>query len=146
MTVGEMSLADLDTVLEIENLSFASPWSRASFLHELQENSRAVYLAAREDGRVVGYVGIWIIFDEGHITNLAVHPEYRRRGIARLLLRELVSLARQRGVTRLTLEVRRSNHGAQQLYAQEGFVATGVRHRYYRDNNEDALIMWKWPI
>ncbi|MCL6614876.1 MAG: ribosomal protein S18-alanine N-acetyltransferase [Firmicutes bacterium] len=146
VVVDRMTVADLDEVLAIESASFASPWSRASFLYELLENQRAVYLVAKEDERVVGYIGMWVIFDEGHITNLAVHPDFRRRGIGALLLSELIAEAKTRGVSHLTLEVRQSNLGAQLLYAKHGFVTRGVRRRYYRDNDEDALIMWKSPL
>jgi len=144
--VTGMSLADLDGVLEIENTSFASPWSRRSFLYELLENQRAVYLVAKEGDWVAGYIGMWVIFDEGHITNLAVRPELRRRGIGSRLLDELTAIARARGVLALTLEVRKSNLDAQTLYVKHGFLSSGVRRRYYRDNNEDALIMWKSPL
>ncbi|MGE5598380.1 MAG: ribosomal protein S18-alanine N-acetyltransferase [Bacteroidota bacterium] len=146
LRVAPMTLADLDEVLAVENLSFTTPWSRQSFYYELTENPRALYLVVREDGNLAGYIGMWIVFDEGHITNLAVHPGHRRRGVATLLLDALTAAAKERGVTRLTLEVRRSNVAAQLLYARYGFVCSGVRRRYYRDNNEDALIMWKAPI
>lgn len=146
LRVAPMTLADLDEVLAVENLSFTTPWSRQSFHYELAENPRALYLVAREDGNLAGYIGMWIVFDEGHITNLAVHPGHRRRGVATLLLDALTAVAKERGVTRLTLEVRRSNVAAQLLYARYGFVCSGVRRHYYRDNNEDALIMWKAPI
>ncbi|MGE5549242.1 MAG: ribosomal protein S18-alanine N-acetyltransferase [Bacteroidota bacterium] len=146
VNIAAMTLADLDGVLEIENLAFASPWSRESFRHELTENTRAVYIVADDGTAIVGYIGMWVIFEEGHITNLAVHPNCRRQGIASRLLSELCLIAKERGVQRLTLEVRRSNIGAQLLYARHGFICSGVRRRYYRDNNEDAFIMWKSPI
>jgi len=146
VTVAPMTVADLEQVLAIENIAFSSPWSRNSFLYELTENKRAVYLTAKEADRVVGYTGMWVIFDEGHITNLAVHPDFRRQGIGGRLLDELAIAAKERGVSRLTLEVRLSNTGAQLLYTQKGFVSSGVRRRYYRDNNEDAVIMWKSEI
>ena len=141
--VMEMTERNLDAVLGIENLSFASPWSKNSFLYELQENKRAVYLAASEEERIIGYIGMWVILDEGHITNLAVHPDYRRHGVAWRLIETLTVTAADRGLARLTLEVRRTNFTAQQLYLKAGFVSAGVRPRYYKDNDEDALIMWK---
>lgn len=143
ISVTEMTERNLDAVLGIENLSFASPWSKNSFLYELQENKRAVYLAASEEERIIGYIGMWVILDEGHITNLAVHPDYRRHGVAWRLIETLTVTAADRGLARLTLEVRRTNFTAQQLYLKAGFVSAGVRPRYYRDNDEDALIMWK---
>ncbi len=145
--VEPMRLEDLEEVIAIEEVSFPTPWSRDSFRYELLENQRAVYLVARNEfGRVVGYVGMWVIFDEGHITNLATHPTYRHQGVGRLLMEELFEVARAHGVKYLTLEVRRSNLNAQELYQKTGFVHMGVRRKYYLDNNEDAFIMWKGPL
>jgi ribosomal-protein-alanine N-acetyltransferase len=142
-----MGVDDLKAVLEIENLSFPIPWSRNSFLSELFENERAVYLVAKDPfDRLLGYIGMWKVFDEGHITNLAVHPGFRQQGVGRILLEALTRYARSEAIKFLTLEVRRSNEPAQQLYYQQGFVHMGVRRKYYLDNNEDALIMWKGPI
>ncbi len=147
ITVAPMKLEDLNEVLEIEVLAFATPWSRNSFLYELLENERAFYLTAKnESGRIMGYVGMWIVFDEGHITNLATHPQYRRQGVAHRLMKELIAASKANGVRYLTLEVRRTNNQAQELYQKMGFVHMGVRRKYYLDNNEDALIMWKGPI
>jgi ribosomal-protein-alanine N-acetyltransferase len=145
--VCPMAVEDLEEVLEIEICSFTIPWSRNSFLYELLENQRALYLVAKNScNKVVGYIGLWIIFDEGHITNLAVHPSARRQGAAKILLKSLIKTAQEKGIKHLTLEVRRSNLSAQELYQKLGFVHMGVRRKYYLDNNEDALIMWKGPI
>lgn len=145
--ISPMRVEDLEKVLEIEDLSFPTPWSRNSFLYELLENERALYLVAKSPwGDVIGYIGLWVIFDEGHITNVAVHPDYRRRGVGKALMLAMVEAVKQRGVRHLTLEVRRSNLAAQDLYQKLGFVHMGVRRKYYLDNNEDALIMWKGPI
>ncbi|MGE5554030.1 MAG: ribosomal protein S18-alanine N-acetyltransferase [Betaproteobacteria bacterium] len=138
-----MEVGDVEEVLAIEQASFPTPWSRLAFLSELLENERAVYLVAREEGKVIGYAGMWRILDEGHITNLAVHPDARRRGVGRRLLDALCNLAVARGLRRLTLEVRVSNVAAQHLYESFGFLPAGVRPGYYQDNNEDALIMWR---
>lgn len=145
--ITPMKLEDLNEVLEIEVLSFTTPWSRSSFIYELLENERAVYLVAKNEfSQVMGYVGMWIVFDEGHITNLATHPNFRRKGVAHKLMEELIRISKEKGVRYLTLEVRRSNNSAQDLYQKMGFVHMGVRRKYYLDNNEDALIMWKGPI
>jgi ribosomal-protein-alanine N-acetyltransferase len=142
-----MQIEDLEAVLEIEEASFPTPWSRNSFLYELTENQRAIYLVAKNEfNKVIGYIGMWIVFDEGHITNVAAHPLYRRQGVGKALLNELIAVARKNGVQYLTLEVRRSNLSAQDLYLKIGFVHMGVRRKYYLDNREDALIMWKGPI
>jgi ribosomal-protein-alanine N-acetyltransferase len=145
--IEAMRVEDLEEVLEIEAASFPTPWSRNSFLYELLENERAIYLVARNDfNKVVGYIGMWVVFDEGHITNLAAHPLYRHQGVAKALLSQLIKVARENGVKHLTLEVRRSNLLAQDLYQKIGFVHMGIRRKYYLDNKEDALIMWKGPI
>jgi ribosomal-protein-alanine N-acetyltransferase len=147
LKVMPMCVEDLEGVITIENHSFVTPWSRNSFLQELLENERAIYLVAKDEfDHLVGYIGMWIIFDEGHITNLAVHPNFRRRGAGSLLLKGLTDYGRREGVKYLTLEVRRSNETAQNLYYKHGFVHMGVRRKYYLDNNEDALIMWKGPM
>lgn len=138
-----MTPDDVDDVVEIEKLSFSTPWSRSALLGELRYPNKTVYLVARVGGRIVGYVGLWIIMDEGHITNIAVHPDYRGQGIGTRLLLFLIEVARSRGVTAITLEVRKSNVSAQKLYERMGFVPSGVRQGYYRDNNEDAIIMWR---
>ena len=138
-----MKLGDVDEVLAIERESFLTPWSRFAFLSELLENERAVYLVARCNGRVAGYVGMWRVADEGHITNLAVHPAFRRRGVGRTLLGAICDLAEAQRLARMTLEVRVSNINAQRLYESFGFASAGIRPGYYQDNNEDAIIMWR---
>lgn len=143
VAIEPMQVIDLQEILVIEKLSFPIPWSKQAFLYELLTNEYALYLAARENGQVCGYVGMWLVTDEGHITNLAVHPAYRRRGIGRLLLKNLIKEGKKRGLRRLTLEVRCSNLVAQSLYMELGFTKAGVRPSYYQDNHEDALIMWK---
>jgi ribosomal-protein-alanine N-acetyltransferase len=145
--IETMRIEDLEEVLEIETASFPTPWSRNSFLYEILDNERAIYLVAKNEfGKVVGYIGMWVVFDEGHITNIAAHPLYRRQGVGKALLNQLINVARENGVKHLTLEVRRSNLSAQDLYQKIGFVHMGVRRKYYLDNKEDALIMWKGPI
>lgn len=142
-TVRPMTVRDLPDIEVIERSSFTTPWSRGAFLAELLENRRARYLVAELDGRVVGYIGLWLIAGEGHITNIAVHPDYRRRGIGRLLLQSMTDLCLREGARRMTLEVRRSNLAAQDLYRSFGFIFCGTRREYYQDNGEDALIMWR---
>ncbi|MEW6398864.1 MAG: ribosomal protein S18-alanine N-acetyltransferase [Bacillota bacterium] len=140
--IDQMTLADLDGVLAVEELSYRTPWSRRAFLSELTENIHAQYIVARLGQEVVGYAGMWVILDEGHVTNIAVHPDWRRRGLGERLLRELISRARARGATRMTLEVRKSNLAAQRLYTGLGFAPRGIRKGYYSDTGEDAIIMW----
>lgn len=144
--VVKMGLEHIDAVMAVENLSFKIPWSKNAFKEEISNNQFAHYLAALSDGQAVGYAGLWKVFDEGHITNIAVHPEFRRNGVGAALLAELVALAQREGILRLTLEVRKGNQAAQNLYRKFGFVEEGVRKAYYADNGEDAVIMWKNEI
>lgn len=111
-------------------------------MSELLENRRAHYLVVADGRRAVGYIGLWLIAGEGHVTNVAVHPDYRGLGLGRRLMEAMVELCRQHKARRMTLEVRRSNFVAQNLYKSLGFVFCGTRRGYYRDNGEDALIMW----
>jgi ribosomal-protein-alanine N-acetyltransferase len=139
-----MTPGDVDAIVEIEKLSFSTPWSRSALLSELRYPRQAVYLVARVKGRVVGYVGMWTVGNEGHITNIAVHPDYRGKGVGTRLLSFLIAVARSRDINALTLEVRQSNVRARKLYERMGFVASGIRTGYYCDNNEDAIIMWRY--
>jgi len=134
----------IDDIIIIENLSFKTPWSRESITQEICENKSAIYLCATVAGSAVGYAGMWHICDEGHITNIAVHPEYRRNRVGSALMEALLEAARERSIRALTLEVKRSNCNAQQLYKKYGFAEEGFRKGYYADNNEDAIIMWKY--
>lgn len=137
------SVEHLDDIMVIENLSFAVPWSRKSITEEITENKFAIYMSASVDGTVIGYAGMWSICGEGHITNIAVHPEFRGNGVGSLLVEGLIGEAKAEGITRMTLEVRKSNITAQNLYKKYGFAVYGSRKAYYADNKEDALIMWK---
>lgn len=127
----------------IEKLSFKIPWSTESITEELTQNEAAIYFCAEAGGRIIGYAGMWQVCDEGHITNIAVHPEYRRSGVGNSLLEALLSEAKVCGIRALTLEVRDSNYNAQALYKKHGFEPAGKRKSYYADNNEDAIIMWR---
>lgn len=137
-----MTPEHMEQVASIEMRSFPTPWSEQSFLFEINENNFSLYIVALHQGQVVGYAGIWIILDEGHITNVAVHPNLRGQGIGRALMAELIKRAALLGADKITLEVRKSNLIARSLYDSLGFVEKGLRKRYYSDNNEDALIMW----
>lgn len=136
-----MRIEDLDEVMEIEHLCFSIPWSRESFAREVLDNRCARYLVLLKYGRVVAYAGTWFVLDEGHITNIAVHPAYRGQKYGEAITNALIQLAADSGIRFMTLEVRRTNTVAQSLYHKLGFVDVGYRKRYYTDNNEDALIM-----
>ena len=139
--IRRMTLDDLDAVAAIEAATFPTPWSRDSFRQELERNVAARYLVAEMDGQVVGYAGAWIILDESHITNIAIEESRRGLGYGRALTTALMQYLSNLGAAYATLEVRRSNLRAQNLYKSLGFVELGVRKRYYEDNREDALIM-----
>ncbi len=139
--IRRMTAEDVPEVCGIESRTFAQPWSEQSFLSEMNENKCARYMVAVLDGHIAGYAGAWCIFEEGHITNIAVDAPYRGRGLGRALTEALMQYAANLGVQYLTLEVRRSNAVAQSLYKSLGFVELGVRKRYYEDNGEDALLM-----
>lgn len=138
-----MELDDIDSIMEIEEQSFTTPWSRNSFEMEIRDNLLAHYLVAVIDEKIVGYAGIWFIVDEGHITNIATHANYRGIGVGNKLVEGLIDLCSEKGINNMTLEVRKSNIVAQNLYKKYGFIDFGVRPRYYSDNNEDAVIMWR---
>ena len=134
-----MTEADVDQVHEIECASFHTPWSRESFLNDAR-NPAARYVLLKENGKVQAYAGVWFVLDEAHITNIAVRPEARGRGLGEQVTRALLQLCADSGMSFATLEVRRSNLAAQNLYHKVGFVDVGYRKRYY-ETTEDALIM-----
>ena len=135
-----MMMADIDEIMVIERSSYRFPWSQGFFLQELQVNC-ARSLLAELDGKIVGYILYWLLPDMVDIHNVATHVNYRRRGIARLLLGQVLVQAEAHLIGRVTLEVRRSNMPAQRLYESFGFINTGLRKGYYSDNGEDALAM-----
>ncbi|HHV74838.1 ribosomal-protein-alanine N-acetyltransferase [Thermoanaerobacterium sp. PSU-2] len=144
--IRPMVKSDIDKVMEIEYLSFSVPWSFESFVMEVTKNSCAHYIVAEVDGKVAGYGGFWVVVDEGHITNIAVHPDFRGKGVGSAIVEGLIELAKNKGITSMTLEVRESNLVAQSLYKKYGFRPVGKRRGYYQDNNEDAVIMWKYDM
>ena len=147
IAIREGGLRDAGELAELEKIIFpAEPWTEEMFRGEFSGLNPVLYLLltdTEEGDRVVGYAGIWLIGDEGHITNVGILPEYRRRGLAETLVKALLAEAEQRGVTAETLEVRVSNAPAIALYEKLGFRPAGRRRGYYPDNHEDALIYWR---
>lgn len=139
--IRRMAISDLDAVAAIEAATFPTPWSRDSFRQELERNVAARYLVAEKDGQVIGYAGAWVILDESHITNIAINEAFRGFGFGRQLTEALMQYISNLGAAYATLEVRKSNIRAQNLYKSLGFIQLGVRKRYYEDNQEDALLM-----
>jgi len=141
--VRRMEVEDLDRIMEIEKNAFTTPWSRESFILEITKNALAKYIVAEIGDKVVGYGGIWLIIDEGHITNIAVDIDYRKMGAGNSLVEGLINLCEEKDIGSMTLEVRETNIVAQNLYKKYGFIEAGIRPKYYSDDNEDAIIMWK---
>ena len=164
-TVGPMTLADIDQVMEIERASFPLPWSVRAYRYEIVENQHSTMLVVRPavgpggslarlalhlglitPRPLLGYAGFWLLVDEAHICTIAVHPEWRGRGLGELLLLSLLDRGMKAGGLRATLEVRVSNRVALALYHKYGFELVSRRKRYYSDNNEDAYIMTTPPF
>ncbi|WP_206458635.1 ribosomal protein S18-alanine N-acetyltransferase [Anaerovorax sp. IOR16] len=134
---------DIKEMAELDQMCFAMPWSEESFYDEIVKNELAFYIVAEIEKKVVGYVGSWMILDEGHITHVAVHPGYRKKGIGHAMLSLLFDHCEKNGIFSHTLEVRPSNQAALTLYGQFGFKEAGRRKAYYENNGEDALILWR---
>ena len=133
-------------VLRIEQQVYPRPWSASLFHSELALRSTRAYYIARIGRELVGYAGLMMTVDDGHVTTIAVDPEWHRHKIGTRLLLVLAREAISRGAASLTLEVRMSNRGAQELYRQFGFAPMGVRKNYYQEVNEDALVMWAHEV
>jgi len=140
--IRKLTESDLDELMLIENESFTMPWSRQSYETELQ-NQYATYLVCDFEGEIAAYAGMWTLFEEAHITNVAVGKKYRGRGMGQVLMLEEEKIARAKGAELILLEVRVSNTVAVEMYRELGFVPTGLRKEYYTDNQEDALVMTK---
>jgi ribosomal-protein-alanine N-acetyltransferase len=141
-----LELRDLSAIETIERVSYPTPWSRSMFAGELAKPSSISLGAFGADGELVGYVIISRYVDAWHVMNIAVAPEWRRRGIASTLLERLFEVTASDERRGYTLEVRVSNTGAIRLYERLGFHGRGIRRAYYTDNREDALIMWRDPV
>jgi len=141
MTLRKMILDDLEQVVALDQMSFSLPWPARSFQFELTDNAAARCWVAELDQRVVGMVVAWFIVDEIHVATLAVHSDFRKQGIGEKLLLLTLQSAKDEGALTSFLEVRESNTAALELYRKFGFVVDGRRTRYYKDNDEDAILM-----
>ncbi|MDD5094891.1 MAG: ribosomal protein S18-alanine N-acetyltransferase [Dehalococcoidia bacterium] len=139
--VRPMALEDLPQVVEIEKGSFPQPWSRDLFHHELTANHISRYMVVCQEQIILGYIGVWLIVGEIHITTFAVHQNHRRKGLGELLIITAIDLALEHGATLVTLEVSEMNLGARAMYKKCGFVDVGRRRHYYSETNEDAILM-----
>jgi [ribosomal protein S18]-alanine N-acetyltransferase len=144
--VQHMRRRHLRSVVRIEQQVYPRPWSASLFLSELALRSTRAYYVARVGREVVGYAGLLMTLDDGHVTTIAVDPKWHRHKIGTRLLAVLAREAIERGAVSLTLEVRMSNDAAQEMYRRFGFGPVGVRKNYYQEVNEDALVMWAHEV
>lgn len=148
LIIEPMTEADLDWVAKLEEETFSLPWSREAFLEEIELPDRLFVVAKLWEKQsdlpaMVGYSGMFLSFDEGEITNVAIAPKFRQRGLGYMMLQGQLQMAREKGAKAFTLEVRVSNSGAIHLYEKLGFESVGIRKNFYQRPTEDAMIMWK---
>ena len=136
-----MTLEDVPAVHEIDTLSFSLPWPERSFRFEITDNQVSRGWVAEVEGVIAAMLVLWFIVDEAHIATIAVHPDYRRRGIGEQVLLHALLAVQDEGARRAFLEVRAGNAAAQAMYVKYGFIVDGRRPKYYRDNDEDAILM-----
>ena len=141
LTIRAMSESDLDEIIAIETKSFADPWSQRLFRETLLFPHSVNFVLESPGGEVVGYLNLYLIAQEGHLLNLAIHPAWRRQGLATAMLAHTIEYLRQRQALQLFLEVREKNQSAIGLYRKLGFEVVGKRKKYYAETNEDALVM-----
>lgn len=141
MYIRKMTVEDIPVVVQLDQMSFSLPWPERSFRFELTDNPASRCWVAEVDERVVGMVVAWLMVDETHIATIATHPDSRRQGIASKLLLHSLLYTMDEGAQTSFLEVRESNLAAQEMYRKFGYEAMGRRKHYYRDNNEDAILM-----
>lgn len=141
LIIRKMTMDDIEQVIAIDRMSFSLPWPERSFRYELTDNPASRCWVAEVDGKLVGLIVVWMIVDEAHVATIATHPDFRRQGIAKKLLSYALGHLRDEGAQSSFLEVRQSNIGAQEMYRKFGYEESGVRRRYYKDNDEDAILM-----
>ena len=144
--IRPMERADVNRVHEIECTCFRSPWSKLALMGELRNDVAHYLVMVAEDGVICGYGGMWVLFEESHVTNVAIMPEYRGKGRGKRLMLAMMRHAVKRGAEKMTLEVRESNTVAQNLYAGLGFEQNGFRPGYYSDTGEGAKLLWNNDI
>lgn len=143
MLIRAMDIDDLDRIVELEQLLFTSSWNKSDFLYEILENQFSFNFVLENDDIIVGYVGVWLIYEQSQITTIGIDPHYQRRGYGKELMRAMIDLASQHGCEVMSLEVRVSNELAILLYESLGFEKQAIRKDYYQDNHEDAYLMIK---
>ncbi len=145
MIIRHMEERDVPAVARLEKEAFSTPWSEKAF-YESMKLYYSLFLVAEEDEEIAGYAGMYIVADEGDVTNIAVFEKWKRHGIGTLLVEKLLEEAKKRGATCATLEVRKGNIPAIVLYEKHGFQSVGIRKNFYDNPKEDAVIMWKYEL
>lgn len=141
LVLRKMTAEDIPAVIDLDQRSFSLPWPERSFRFEVTENPASRCWVAELEGKMVGMIVVWLIVEEAHVATLATHPDYRRQGIGKQLLAHALREMLAEGARSSFLEVRESNVAAQEMYRKFGYVAAGRRRRYYKDNDEDAILM-----
>jgi [ribosomal protein S18]-alanine N-acetyltransferase len=141
LIIRKMTLDDVSAVVELDQKSFSLPWPERSFRFELTDNPASRCWVAELEGQIVGMIVAWLLVDEAHVATIATHPDFRRKGIAKRLLSHALRRLMDEGAQSSFLEVRESNLAAQEMYRKFGYEETGRRRRYYKDNDEDAILM-----
>lgn len=139
--IRRMTVEDIPAVIELDQKSFSLPWPERSFRFELTDNPASRCWVAEVDRKVVAMIVVWLLVDEAHVATVATDPDFRRQGIAKKLLSHTLRRLMDEGARSSFLEVRESNIAAQEMYRKFGYVKIGRRRRYYRDNDEDAILM-----
>lgn len=143
MFIRKMRVEDLHVIEEMENILFTSPWKYEDFLYEINENAFSHNYVVEDNNEIVGYVGLWIMYDQSQITTIGVHPNHQRKGIGQMMMDSMIEETINHQCATMSLEVRVSNHKAISLYEKNGFEKVALRKNYYEDNHEDAYLMVK---
>lgn len=141
--IFKMSEDDLDKVLELEKVLFSDPWTYENYLYELNDNPYSNLYIIKKDQDIIGYAGLWVLFEQGQITTIGINPKYQKQGYGKILLEYLINQAKAKEAETISLEVRVSNDTAIALYEKYGFITINIRKAYYQDNYEDAYLMMK---
>ena len=141
LVIRKMTAEDVPAVVDLDQKSFSLPWPERSFRFELTDNPASRCWVAELDEKIIGMIVVWLIVDEAHVATLATHPDFRRQGIAKRLLSHALRHLIDEGAQSSFLEVRESNLAAQEMYRKFGYEESGRRRRYYKDNDEDAILM-----
>lgn len=143
MLIRPMEITDLERVVALEEELFTSAWSESDFLYEILHNDFSFNYVLEDNGYIVGYIGVWIMYEQSQITTIGVDPKYQRQGLGKSMMNTVIDIVSQQGCETISLEVRISNQKAIALYENLGFQTVSIRKDYYQDNHEDAYLMLK---